>query len=183
MELVDHDRRRVAVNDSACLLLGRPREAVLGTRLEDFVAPEFLPEAEGTWRAFLQRGTWLGESAIVRPDRRFVRVEFAAVLTEIDGEPRTLIVTLEHRTVEDEEPEPSQHGQLTPRETEIVNYVAMGKSGPDIAEILFISPATVRTHVRNAMGKLGARTRAHLVAIVLTDRGVLAESHTNVRDR
>ncbi len=59
----------------------------------------------------------------------------------------------------------------------------MGKSGPDIAEILFISPATVRTHVRNAMGKLGARTRARLVAIVLTDRGVLARSRTNVRDR
>jgi DNA-binding CsgD family transcriptional regulator len=37
-------------------------------------------------------------------------------------------------------------------------------SGPEIADELQIAHDTVRTHVRNAMGKAGARSRAHLVA-------------------
>ena len=43
-----------------------------------------------------------------------------------------------------------------------------------IAEQLVISPETVRTHVRNAMAKTGARTRAQLVAMALTDRHMTA---------
>ena len=37
------------------------------------------------------------------------------------------------------------------------------------AERLGISPETVRTHVRNAMNKLGARTRAQAIAIAMRD--------------
>jgi DNA-binding CsgD family transcriptional regulator len=43
----------------------------------------------------------------------------------------------------------------------------MGATGPEIAEDLHISHDTVRSHVRNAMTKLGARSRAHLVAKAL----------------
>ena len=43
----------------------------------------------------------------------------------------------------------------------------MGLDTGDIAAELHISPETVRTHVRNAMGKLGVHTRAQLVAVVL----------------
>jgi len=42
----------------------------------------------------------------------------------------------------------------------------------EIAEHLVISKETVRTHVRNAMGKTGAKTRAQLVALALTDRAL-----------
>jgi DNA-binding CsgD family transcriptional regulator len=35
---------------------------------------------------------------------------------------------------------------------------------------MYLSPATIRSHVRNAMVKTGAHTRAQLVAIVLGDR-------------
>ena len=42
--------------------------------------------------------------------------------------------------------------------------IALGLSGPEIATELHLSHATVRTHVRNAMNKLGASSRAHLVA-------------------
>ena len=58
---------------------------------------------------------------------------------------------------------------LSPREREIVRLVAAGQTGPEIAEHLHISHATVRTHVRNAMAKVGARSRAHLVAKALGD--------------
>ncbi len=57
--------------------------------------------------------------------------------------------------------------QLTARELEVVRLIAMGLETSELAGRLYISEHTVRAHVRNAMGKLGARTRAHLVALVL----------------
>jgi DNA-binding NarL/FixJ family response regulator len=63
---------------------------------------------------------------------------------------------------------------LTGREREIAAWVATGRSNGEIAEALFLSPATVRTHVARAMGKLNARSRAQLVVLAvragLTDR-------------
>jgi DNA-binding CsgD family transcriptional regulator len=50
-----------------------------------------------------------------------------------------------------------------------VRHVARGSTGPEIADELSISHDTVRTHVRNAMTKVGARSRAHLVAKALGD--------------
>jgi DNA-binding NarL/FixJ family response regulator len=58
-------------------------------------------------------------------------------------------------------------GQLSPREREILDGIARGLRGEQIAAQLTISPETVRTHVRNAMEKLEAHTRAHAVAIAL----------------
>lgn len=52
---------------------------------------------------------------------------------------------------------------LTDREREVMALVAAGLSNDEIAERLFVSPATAKTHVSRAMVKLGARDRAHLV--------------------
>ncbi|MDT7712506.1 MAG: hypothetical protein QOG46_1195 [Pseudonocardiales bacterium] len=54
---------------------------------------------------------------------------------------------------------------LTEREREIVTHVAAGLSNDEIAERLFVSPATAKTHVSRAMIKLGARDRAQLVVL------------------
>jgi DNA-binding NarL/FixJ family response regulator len=54
---------------------------------------------------------------------------------------------------------------LTEREREIVTHVAAGLSNDEIAERLFLSPATAKTHVSRAMIKLGARDRAQLVVL------------------
>jgi DNA-binding NarL/FixJ family response regulator len=54
---------------------------------------------------------------------------------------------------------------LTEREREIVGLVAHGLSNDDIAERLFVSPLTAKTHVNRAMAKLGARDRAQLVVL------------------
>src|ERR671917_121662 len=56
---------------------------------------------------------------------------------------------------------------LSAREREILGYLADGLSGAAIAEQLVLSPETVRTHVRNAMEKLGASTRSQAVALAL----------------
>jgi len=64
-------------------------------------------------------------------------------------------------------PAPQAHrlDALTAREVEILGLVAKGMSNDEIAAHLFVSPATVRTHVSRAMTKLGARDRAQLVVI------------------
>jgi DNA-binding NarL/FixJ family response regulator len=56
---------------------------------------------------------------------------------------------------------------LTGREREVVAWVATGRSNDEIAAELFISPATVRTHVGRAMLKLNARDRAQLVVFAV----------------
>jgi DNA-binding NarL/FixJ family response regulator len=55
--------------------------------------------------------------------------------------------------------------QLTDREREIVALVAGGLSNDEIAERLFVSPLTAKTHINRAMTKLGARDRAQLVMV------------------
>jgi len=56
---------------------------------------------------------------------------------------------------------------LTQREREVLRLLADGLSNEEIGKQLFISPETVRTHVRKAMTKLEADTRTQAVAIAL----------------
>jgi DNA-binding NarL/FixJ family response regulator len=58
---------------------------------------------------------------------------------------------------------------LSRREREIMDLLAQGLTGEDVAERLVLSSETVKTHIRNAMGKLEAHTRAHAVAIALRE--------------
>jgi len=56
---------------------------------------------------------------------------------------------------------------LSGREAEILTLLARGLNGEEIAQRLVLSPETVRTHVRNAMAKLEARTRTEAVVRAL----------------
>jgi DNA-binding CsgD family transcriptional regulator len=59
------------------------------------------------------------------------------------------------------------HEVLTTREREIVRLLALGRNSRQIATELYLSPATVNSHIRNAMLKAKAHTRAQLLAIGL----------------
>lgn len=66
--------------------------------------------------------------------------------------------------------------RLTEREREVMALVAEGLSNAEIAERLFLSPLTAKTHVSRAMVKLHARDRAQLVVLayesgLVTPRG------------
>jgi DNA-binding NarL/FixJ family response regulator len=52
---------------------------------------------------------------------------------------------------------------LTDRETEVLELIAKGLSNTEIGEQLFVSPATVKTHISRLLMKLDARDRAQLV--------------------
>ncbi|AGZ43467.1 response regulator [Actinoplanes friuliensis] len=61
--------------------------------------------------------------------------------------------------------EPVSLDGLTEREREILVLVAHGLSNDDIAERLYVSPLTAKTHVNRAMTKLNVRDRAQLVVL------------------
>ena len=69
----------------------------------------------------------------------------------------------------------ARSGVLSPREREILGLLAQGLSGEKAAKQLFLSSETVRTHVRNAMAKLGASTRVHAVALAMQRGEIAAE--------
>jgi DNA-binding CsgD family transcriptional regulator len=60
--------------------------------------------------------------------------------------------------------------RLSPREREVLGLLADGLRAPEIAETLFLSLETVRTHIRNAAGKLEARTRVQAAAMLACAR-------------
>jgi DNA-binding NarL/FixJ family response regulator len=60
--------------------------------------------------------------------------------------------------------------KLTPRQKEILRLVAEGHTDKAISGLLSISCRTVSTHVIIAMRTLGAKSRAHAVAIFVTQR-------------
>lgn len=58
---------------------------------------------------------------------------------------------------------------LTDRETEVLRWVARGKTNREIATLLYISPHTVRTHLEHVFEKLGVRTRAAAITAAFAD--------------
>jgi DNA-binding NarL/FixJ family response regulator len=61
---------------------------------------------------------------------------------------------------------------LTPREVEVLGYVAKGLSNNEIAQKLGTAGGTVKIHVQNILGKLRASDRTHAVTLAL-QRGIL----------
>ena len=62
--------------------------------------------------------------------------------------------------------------QLTGREIDVVKLIAVGNGNKQIADLLSIGEATVKSHVTNILSKLGANDRAHAVTIALK-RGII----------
>jgi PAS domain S-box-containing protein len=167
MSLVDSDRRHVDINGAFLSLLGHTREALIGRPISELVVggPRLTEEEWHTALTTSARVT--GEAELRCADGNTVGVQFAATIEVATGHRLGLVVV---QSVSRwgahfrREPEMALERPLTARERDIVWLVALGMSGPEIADELQIAHDTVRTHVRNAMGKAGARSRAHLVA-------------------
>ncbi len=176
MALIDERRVNVDVNGAWLALLGHTRAELIGRPVYDFVVGgPLMSDAE--WLAMTSRGEFTGEAPLRCSDGSEVAVQFAAHPELVTGRRLILFVALStsrwgrhSRRARDPEPD---GGELSPRELEVVRLVALGETGPEIAGELHISHQTVRTHVRNAMEKLGARSRAQLVAKALGEGVVL----------
>jgi PAS domain S-box-containing protein len=162
------DRRIVAVNEAGAVLAGRSAEALEGERMTTLLDDPAEAPDDAVWRAQVLRGESFGRRRIRRPDGSVHVVDFAMQASRAAGTVLVLGVCVRdhggRRSERTHEPAP-----LTKREQEIVRLIALGDVTPEICAALHIAPDTVRTHVRNAMAKTGARTRAQLIAIALTE--------------
>jgi DNA-binding NarL/FixJ family response regulator len=71
-------------------------------------------------------------------------------------------------------PSPPPAG-LTAREVDVLRLIAAGRSNPEIAKELFVSEATVKTHINHVFAKTGARDRAQAVRFAY-EHGLVAGS-------
>jgi DNA-binding NarL/FixJ family response regulator len=106
----------------------------------------------------------------------------AAIRAAVDGvtyvDPRLRDALPPVRATTD--PAPAQRPSLlSKREREIMDHLAQGLTGEQVAERLFLSAETVKTHIRNAMGKLEASTRVHAVALALRDGQISPPAYSN----
>jgi PAS domain S-box-containing protein len=172
MVLLDDNRVHVEVNGAYLQLLGYRRDALVGHPVYEFVVGGpivTLPE----WRTILRRSQFAGAADLIRADGGKVWVEFAGHPETVTGRRLVLFVILTTSRRGRRHGGPggaeARNAGLTPREIEVIQLVALGLSGREIAQELHLAHDTVRTHVRNAMTKLGARSRAQLVAKTLGD--------------
>jgi PAS domain S-box-containing protein len=176
MCLIDEERRIFDVNDSMVAMMRRSRAQVIGSPAVDYIAPMDRAESEKRWQAILETesGEFHGTGTVILGDGSELELEYAARMVRFSGRRLAIYVMLwEREGLGYLQTEAASTGALTEREREIVTAVAMGHQTAQIAAELYISPETVRTHVRNAMDKTGAHTRAHLVAKVLGETGML----------
>lgn len=170
MLLLSLERVVVAVNDAYVSASGYQRADVVGTRVDRFVAPSSFERMEADWVTIRRTGRVMGDREWIRADGSHVSIQFAAQKEMLVTRALVLVVVLAlHAQPFTRDCDQSKVNlALTPRELEVVSEIALGRRTRQIGEDLFISPNTVRTHVRNAMDKVGARTQAQLVAIALT---------------
>jgi len=167
MTLLDGERRHVDVNGAYLRLLGYPREQLIGHPVYELVAGGPMASRR-EWDAAVRRGHFTGTVELIAADGNHIGVQWAATTENLPSGPVVLIVavTTERWGRSFRRPETPQSAArpLTARELQVVRLVALGATGPEIADELRIAHDTVRAHARNAMEKVGARSRAHLVA-------------------
>ena len=167
MVIADDDRRYVAANPAACLLLRLPEDEVLGRTIEDLTPPENRSQVGPMWEAFVRDGTQRGTFELLMPDGPRVRVEYSATANIEPGRHLSIFLfppgNREHRS----HGRSPGRGLLTEREREVLGMVAMGMGSSWIAAELGVSRSTVETHVRHCLDKLGARNRANAIALGL----------------
>jgi len=170
--LLDDSRRPVEVNGAFLKLVRRKRADLVDSPVTDVMAggPR-LPLRE--WQAVVARGDWSGDADLVCGDGTLVAIEYAAHPEVVTGRRLVLIVVLHShrggRRFRHVTEESGPTAPLSERERQIVHLVALGMTSAEIADELDIAHDTVRTHVRNAMAKVNARSRSQLVALSMAE--------------
>jgi PAS domain S-box-containing protein len=171
MVLLDDDRRHVEVNGAYAQLLGYRPSDLIGRPVYELRA-DHSAVSDAQWRAALRQKQFTGTIELLRADGAHVTVEYAGHPEIVTGQQLVLFVALRAARgtrLRDDGPHALVNADLSHRELEVVKLLAEGFSGPEVAVELQIAHNTVRTHTRNAMTKMNARSRAQLVAKSLAE--------------
>lgn len=168
MLIADDERSYVEANEAACRLLGLSREEILVRSVDDLTPHDLRDRLAARWASLVAGGSDCGTMPVLLPDGSVRTLEYCATANIRSG--RHLVIVLVTPWVENRVRVASRsptEGRLTEREGQILALVATGETGEEIADRLVISATTVQSHVRNALAKLGARNRAHGIALAL----------------
>jgi DNA-binding CsgD family transcriptional regulator len=172
--LADDDRRCFDGNRATRKLLGLSRDALTALRIDDLTAAPARPSLPGIWATFLENGSMHGHYPLLLGNGLERTVLFRAKANVSPG--RHLAMFQPARpgteTTRIELGRRQRGEELTSREREVLTLLARGASARTIAEARTLSPDTIRTHVRNAMKKLGARSRPEAVALAMKQRQI-----------
>jgi PAS domain S-box-containing protein len=172
MMLLDDRRCLVEVNGAYLSLSGCRRSELIGRPVYERVAGGPLVSTR-EWRALLGKKEFTGTADLVRPDGGRVTIEVAAHPEIVTGRQLVLFVVMRaassRRPLPPERVTPPERVAFSRRELEVIGLLGTGLTGPEVAGELQLAHNTVRTHVRNAMSKSGARSRAQLVAVALAE--------------
>ena len=179
MVIADDGRHYVAGNPAACLLFRLPEEELLKRTIEDLTPPENRSQVGPLWEAFVRDGTQRGTFELLMPDGPRVLVDYSATANIAPGRHLSIFLPAGSR---ERRPQDRSAGQalLTGREREVLGMVAMGMGSSWIAATLEVSTSTVETHVRHCLDKLGARNRAHAIALGLRAGEISLDLSTGV---
>lgn len=176
MLLLDDERMIIEANGAYVALVGHRRTALVGRPVVDFLAGG--PPTIQRWRATIARGDFTGSADLLHADGSARRVWYAAHPETLAGHRVVLCVGVRGAAAGASAPRPPDRRRdpaVTARELEIVRLIALGATGREIAEHLQLSHHTVRAHIAHAMAKLGAHSRAQLVAMLLAEAGAASE--------
>jgi DNA-binding CsgD family transcriptional regulator len=168
MVIVDNQRRYLQANWPALLTFRLTLDEMRRLRIDDLTPPESLGEMAAAWKRLMERGCATGPYRVATPDGGRFDIYFWGLANALPGG-HVIAFALEplHYDAPARADEPRSQSPLTSRELELLRLAADGLSGPQIAEKLVLSPATVRTHFANIYGKLGVGDRAAAVATAL----------------
>ena len=165
--LHDVEGRFVHMNAAAERAIGRTNAELLGGHFTDSVPPELRAGVEALFRRALETGEPTdfetvfvdasGQLRSTRAQHQPLRIngEIVGILILAFGV-RGLPPEHERRAI----PNP----QLTPRQREILDLIASGRSTSEIASALTLSTETVRNHLRRVLQELNAHTRVEAIA-------------------
>jgi DNA-binding NarL/FixJ family response regulator len=139
--------------ETCCIMLSVSSDSELGVMALRSGAAGFLTKGEVSPSALagILEGTLQGEVA-------GSRTLMANVVNELRKLPQGGIGMRPVRSV------------LTPREWEVLDLMSLGKSTSEIADELVLSSETVRSHIKNLMRKLGAKSRAEAIELGARER-------------
>ena len=164
--LMDESHRFRHANAAACMTLRLGLGDLLSRRAPDIVLPFWMTTFETAWAQMRDTGhVAAGALGLEGGDKAPVTVAARGVA---DVMPGLYLAGFAPGSLSGEElaifPDGSQPAMpLTPRELELLQLAADGLGGPQIAEELVLSRATVRTHFENIYGKLDVHDRAGAV--------------------
>lgn len=171
MVLVDNRRAYREANRASRLFTRLSLAEIRRHRIDDFTPAGLLPQMGRYWEELLGTGSVAGNYVFAMADGHQVPIVFSALANMLPG--LHLILYIPSSWSEDElgplesESHKPLDGPISRREREVLACVAAGNDLHQIAEALTLSPNTVKTHLRNAIRKLGARNRAHAVALAM----------------